>query len=81
MHGELGVPPYHNNNLDLENIRVGLRMERAVIGTRLKILGRQVLGAFESYNVALSLAPLTCMLIPPELFEEAFKHDNTPRKY
>jgi hypothetical protein len=81
MHGELGVPLYHNSNFNLENIRVGLRMERAIIGTRLKILGGQVIGAFESYNVALSLAPLTGMLITSQLLEEAFKHDNTPRKY
>ena len=69
MHEKVDIPPSGSNRASFENIRIGLRMERATVATRLKIMGGYILEG---------LAPLAGVPIPPKIDDHNLEYGNIP---
>ncbi len=68
MHEEIDTPSNRSNESSFENIRIGLRMERAIVATRLRIIGGYILEGF---------APLAGVPIPPKIKDHDLEYSNT----
>lgn len=67
MQRERDFLPYRDNELNLDNVIVGRRMQRAIMGEKLRVLGEQVVGSFQNYTTAISFASMGGLRISSQL--------------